>query len=101
MGTGLTRIFHSHVISTGLQPGDEKQNNHGAASAALTQCAKPLKRLRTIWSDSTGLKPGVNGSHDTEYEISGLIPIAVRNCTIVVAALCERRQRNPRVARRS
>jgi len=71
----LTRIFHSHFISTGLQPGVCGRKELGAASAAFARGGKPLKRLLSALPFSTGLKPGANEKRDRKCEISGPRPI--------------------------
>lgn len=66
----LTCKFHSRFINTGLQPGVCGRKEPGAASAALTHCGKPLKRLSPSSPCSTGLKPGVNERSRKKCEIS-------------------------------
>lgn len=56
----LLRQSYNHLISTGLQPGDQRREDISAASAAYPSAEKPLKRLNPTSSDSTGLKPGAN-----------------------------------------
>lgn len=68
----LTRIFHSPLISTGLQPGEPATEMGSAASAALARCGKPLKRLLFSSRLSTGLKPGANEIRPAQCEIATL-----------------------------
>ena len=76
----LARIFHSHLINTGLQPGESRPNEPRAASAASAPCQKPLKRLSWFSPAATGLKPGVNENRTSLCEISGL---GWRGCRVV------------------
>jgi len=68
----LALIFHAGLISTGLQRGGQRGEALGAASAALTACEKPLKRLQPPPLDFTGLKPGANEKGGEKCEMSGL-----------------------------
>ena len=71
----LTMEFHSHFINTGLQPGACGCNALRAASAALTHCGKPLKRLLSSAPFTTGLKPGANERSNRKCKIFLLTPI--------------------------
>jgi hypothetical protein len=67
-------MYHAHFINTGLQPGACGCHALRAASAALTHCGKPLKRLLSSAPFPTGLKPGVNERSNRKYKISLLTP---------------------------
>ena len=73
-GSVLTRMFHSHLINSRLQPGEPRREAHPAASAACLPREKPLKRLSLSSPQITGLKPGVNERRRIKREISRLKP---------------------------
>ena len=54
------RVQVEPFISTGLQPGGPEWFCQPAALAALGHGEKPLKRLWSPGSPTTGLKPGAN-----------------------------------------
>jgi hypothetical protein len=69
---GASLTFLQSFISTGLQPGEPRQNEPPAVSTAATLCEKPLKRLWSFSPATTGLKPGANGTRAKDCEKSRL-----------------------------
>jgi hypothetical protein len=63
--------FIAVSLTPGFSPVSCGHKELGAASAALTHCGKPLKRLWPSSPVSTGLKPGVNERSRKKCEISG------------------------------